>query len=64
MAVMPNTPDTALLDKLFADMRTLFERARAEAIPGIEMKSFPWACPMITNWRRGTAQRWYASAVR
>ena len=35
MAVMPNTPDTALLDKLFADMRTLFERARAEAIPGI-----------------------------
>ena len=38
MAVMPNTPDTALLDKLFADMRTLFERARAEAIPGIEMK--------------------------
>lgn len=38
MAVMPNTPDTVLLDKLFADMRTLFERARAEAIPGIEMK--------------------------
>lgn len=38
MAVMPNTPDTALLDKLFADMRTLFERARAEAIPDIEMK--------------------------
>ena len=38
MAVMPNTPDTALLDKLFADMRTLFERAQAETIPGIEMK--------------------------
>lgn len=38
MAVMPNTPDTALLDKLFADMCTLFEWARAEAIPGIEMK--------------------------
>ena len=38
MAVMPNTPDMALLDKLFADMRTLFERARAEAIPSIEMK--------------------------
>ena len=38
MAVMPNTPDTALLDKLFADMRTLFERTRAEAIPSIEMK--------------------------
>lgn len=38
MAVMPNTPDRVWLDSLFADMRTLFERARAEAIDGVEME--------------------------
>lgn len=37
MAVMPNTPDQALLDTLFGNMRALFEQARAEAIPGISM---------------------------
>ena len=38
MAVMPNTPDRQLLDTLFGNMRTLFERARDEAIPGIGME--------------------------
>ena len=38
MAVMPNTPDQAYLSGLFADMRTLFERLRDEAIPGVAME--------------------------
>ena len=38
MAVMPNTPDQEYLGRLFADMRTLFERLRAEAISGVEMR--------------------------
>lgn len=37
MAVMPNTPDRALLDTLFGNMRTLFEQARTEAIVGVSM---------------------------
>ena len=37
MAVMPNTPDQEYLSGLFADMRTLFEQLRDEAIPGVEM---------------------------
>ena len=32
MAVMPNTQDEAWLSGLFADMRTLFERMRDEAV--------------------------------
>ena len=38
MAVMPNTPDQAYLSGLFADMRTLFERLREEAVSGVEMR--------------------------
>ncbi len=38
MAVMPNTPDKAYLDGLFAGMRTLFEQLRDEAVPGVEMR--------------------------
>lgn len=38
MAVMPNTPDQALLDGLFAKMRALFERLRDEAVDGVEME--------------------------
>lgn len=38
MAVMPNTPDQAYLSGLFADMRTLFERLREEAVQGVEME--------------------------
>lgn len=38
MAVMPRTEDEAYLSGLFAQMRTLFERLRAEAPQGTEMK--------------------------
>ncbi len=38
MAVMPNTPDRALLDRLFAEMRMRFEQARDEAVQGIRME--------------------------
>lgn len=38
MAVMPNTQDEAYLSGLFADMRSLFEQLREEAIPGIAME--------------------------
>lgn len=38
MAVMPHTPDRQLLDRLFAEMRRLFEQARQEAVPGILME--------------------------
>ena len=38
MAVMPLTEDEALLDRLFAEMRQLFERLRDESIPGIRME--------------------------
>ncbi|MBR4710612.1 MAG: YggS family pyridoxal phosphate-dependent enzyme [Clostridia bacterium] len=37
MAVMPDTDDRALLDRLFAAMRELFERVRGEAVDGTEM---------------------------
>ena len=38
MAVMPNTPDTAYLEGLFRDMRSLFDQLRAENIPGVDME--------------------------
>lgn len=38
MAVMPNTQDEAYLSGLFADMRTLFERLRDEAVQGVAME--------------------------
>lgn len=38
MAVMPDTEDRALLDRLFAGMRTLFERVRDEAVRDVEMR--------------------------
>ena len=38
MAVMPNTRDEAYLSGLFADMRTLFERLRNEAVQGVDME--------------------------
>ena len=38
MAVMPNIPDTAYLEGLFRDMRTLFEQLREEAISGVDMQ--------------------------
>lgn len=38
MAVMPHTQDEAYLSGLFADMRTLFERLRDEAVPGVDME--------------------------
>ncbi len=38
MAVMPNTTEAQYLGGLFREMRTLFERVRDEAIPGIQMQ--------------------------
>lgn len=38
MAVMPHTDDSALLDRLFGEMRTLYERMRTEAVNGVEMR--------------------------
>lgn len=38
MAVMPRSQDEEYLSGLFADMRTLFERLRDEAIPGVAME--------------------------
>ena len=38
MAVMPLTEDEALLDRLFAEMRSLFDRMREEDISGIRME--------------------------
>lgn len=38
MAVMPNTQDQSYLSGLFADMRTLFERLRDEAVDGVRME--------------------------
>lgn len=38
MAVMPNTQDEAYLSGLFADMRTLFEHLREEAVQGVDME--------------------------
>lgn len=38
MAVMPHTPDRELLDRLFGEMRQLYEQARQEAVPGILME--------------------------
>ena len=38
MAVMPDLRDREALDPLFAEMRTLFERLRGEAIPGVRME--------------------------
>ena len=38
MAVMPLTEDEALLDRLFRETRTLFERMRDTGIDGIEMR--------------------------
>ena len=38
MAVMPLTDDEALLDRLFRETRTLFERMRDTGIDGIEMR--------------------------
>ena len=38
MAVMPLSRDEAYLSGLFADMRTLFDRLREEAIDGVEME--------------------------
>ena len=38
MAVMPHTPEEEYLDRLFGQMRTLFERLRQEAIPGVDMR--------------------------
>ena len=38
MAVMPLTHDEAYLSGLFADMRTLFERLRDEAVQGVDME--------------------------
>ena len=38
MAVMPQTEDRDLLEKLFRNMRTLFDRIRGEAISGVEME--------------------------
>ncbi len=37
MAVMPNTKDSTVLDGLFGDMRTLFDRLKAEAPQGVQM---------------------------
>lgn len=37
MAVMPHIQDEATLGGLFADMRTLFEHLREEAVPGVRM---------------------------
>ncbi len=38
LAVMPDTDDTALLDRLFAEMRALFERVRDEAVAGTQVE--------------------------
>ena len=38
MAVMPLTEDEMLLDRLFSDMRELFERLRDKSLNGIEME--------------------------
>lgn len=38
MAVMPHTDDTALLERLFADMRTRFEQLRDTAVNGVDMR--------------------------
>jgi len=38
MAVMPDTDDEVLLDRLFSEMRTLFDALREEAIPGTDME--------------------------
>ena len=38
MAVMPNTPDQEYLSALFAQMRTLFEQLRDEAVSGVDMR--------------------------
>lgn len=38
MAVMPLTHDEQYLSGLFADMRTLFERLRDEAVQGVDME--------------------------
>lgn len=38
MAVMPNTQDEAYLSGLFADMRTLFDRLKQEAVAGVDME--------------------------
>lgn len=38
MAVMPNTQDEAYLSGLFADMRTLFDRLKQEAVQGVDME--------------------------
>ena len=38
MAVLPLTQDEALLDRLFAGMRQLFDRLREEDLSGIRME--------------------------
>jgi PLP dependent protein len=38
MAMMPYTGDTAELERLFREMRALFDRMRAEAVDGVEMR--------------------------
>lgn len=38
MAVMPNIQEETYLSGLFADMRTLFERLRDEAVQGVDME--------------------------
>lgn len=38
MAMMPYTHDTALLERLFREMRALFDRMREEAVEGVEMR--------------------------
>ena len=39
MAVMPQTEDRELLEKLFRGMRTLFDQLRGEAVSGVEMET-------------------------
>ena len=38
MAVMPHVQDEAYLSGLFADMRTLYENLRQEAVAGVDME--------------------------
>ena len=38
MAMMPYTHDTAELERLFLEMRALFDRMRDEAVAGVEMR--------------------------
>ncbi len=38
MAMMPLTDDTALLQRLFTEMRALLDNLRAEAVDGVEMR--------------------------